>query len=147
MKRPALALLAILAAASCTSPKPVDVQDPWTRDTIGRTANAAIFMRIESGAADRLISASTPVARSTSLMTFEGGSSAMRMRTVSAIDIPANAPVSLDPNGLHVWLEGLHEPLKQGREFPLTLRFEQAGERTVTVKVIAPAAMPPMPGM
>ena len=147
MRRLPFALLAIFWTASCTSPDAIEVKDAWTRDTIGRTANAAIFMRIESSAVDRLTSASAPVARSTSLMTFEGGGGAMRMRTVPAIDIPANAPVSLDPNGLHVWLEGLHEPLKQGQEFPLALRFEKAGERSVTVKVIAPSGMPPMSGM
>jgi len=51
--------------------------------------------------------------------------------------------VSLNPMGLHVWLVDLTQPLKAGQSFPLTLKFEKAGERQVTVSVIEPAATPP----
>jgi copper(I)-binding protein len=37
-------------------------------------------------------------------------------------------------------LFGLKEPLKSGDKFPLTLRFEKAGEVTVTVNVEAAGA-------
>jgi len=119
------------------------VQAAWARDTVGPTANAAVFMKMRSGAADRLISASAPVANKADLMTFEGGMGAMRMRYVAGVDIPANDPVSLDPNGLHVWLSALKAPLRQGQTFPLSLRFKNAGERRVIVKVIGPSATPP----
>ena len=92
-------------------------------------------------------SSRTPVASKTDLMTFQGGSSAMQMRYVEAIDLPPGQPVSLNPAGLHVWLEGLKQPLKTGTSFPLTLEFANAGQREVNVAVIAPAAMPPMAGM
>ena len=39
------------------------------------------------------------------------------------------------------------QPLKAGESFPLTLEFEKAGKREVTVSVIAPAAPAPMAGM
>jgi copper(I)-binding protein len=35
---------------------------------------------------------------------------------------------------------GLKAPLKAGETFPLTLKFEKAGELTVQVKVQAPGA-------
>ena len=76
-------------------------------------------------------------------MTMEMGGGAMAMAYVDAIDIPANVPVSLDPTGLHVWLDSLNEPLEAGRSFPLVLEFEKAGEQRVEVSVIAPAAPPP----
>jgi copper(I)-binding protein len=104
-------------------------------------------MKIDSGAADRLIGASAQVARKTDLMTFEGGTGAMRMRYVKTVKIMANKPLSLNPSGLHVWLTDLNEPLRQGQSFPLTLRFEKAGERRVLVKVIAPSAAPPITDM
>lgn len=141
MRRSALALLLPLAA--CVQAAPLEVKDAWTRDTVGGTASAAVFMTIRSPTADRLLSASTPVARKTDLMTMQGGGGAMEMAYLKGIDIPANTPVSLNASGLHVWLAGLAQPLRAGQRFLLTLRFEKAGERTVEVSVIAPAAAPP----
>jgi copper(I)-binding protein len=143
MKRRAFALSLCFAISACGRPAPLEVRDVWARDTIGGTANAAVFMTISSPTADRLIAASTPVARKTDLMTMEGGSSAMAMAYVKAIPIPAGATVSLSPTGLHVWLSDLKQPLRTGRRFPLILKFEKAGERQVTVTTIAPAAAPP----
>ncbi len=147
MGRLALALLLVVPITACSQAAPPAVKDAWTRDTVGGTANAAVFMTITSQAPDRLVSASTPVAKKTDLMTMAGGSSAMEMTYVKGIDLPANTPVSLNSSGLHVWLADLNQPLKAGQSFPLTLKFEKAGERQVTVSVIKPAAAPPMSEM
>ena len=88
-------------------------------------------------------SVSASVASKTDLMTMGMDSGAMAMAYVDAIDIHPNAPVRLDPSGLHIWLEGLNEPLQAGQTFPLVLEFEKAGEQQVDVTVIAPAAAPP----
>ena len=146
MRRLALALLLPLAA--CSQPAaPPEIAAIWARDTVGGTTNAAIYMTITSPSADRLLSASAANAAKTDLMTMAGGTSGTEMTYVKQVDLPAGQPVSLNPTGLHVWLEGLKQPLKTGESFPLTLKFEKAGERQVTVSVIAPAAMPPMAGM
>ena len=147
MTRLLLALFLLLPLASCGQPAPLEITDAWARDTVGTTANAAVFMTIASPAADRLVGASAEVANKTDLMTFQGGSSAMQMRYVEDIDLPAGQPVTLNPAGLHVWLADLKQPLKAGNSFPLTLEFANAGKREVSVAVIAPAAMPPMSGM
>ena len=147
MRRLLFALLLLGPIAACAKPTPLEVKDAWTRDTVGSTANAAVFMTITSGTPDRLIAASTPVASKTALMTMAGGSSAMAMQYVTAIDIPAAQKVSLNAGGLHVWLADLRQPLTAGQTFPLTLKFEKAGERRVTVSIIKPAAAPPMSGM
>jgi periplasmic copper chaperone A len=39
---------------------------------------------------------------------------------------------------------GLEHPLREGQSFPLTLNFEKAGARTVTVAVEKAGAMPSM---
>ena len=144
MERSAIALFALLTVLSCAKPAAIEVKDVWTRETVGDAANAAVFMTIRSPTPDRLISASTPVAKKTDLMTMEGGASVMQMAYLKAIDIPAGSPVSLNPSGLHVWLAGLNQPLKAGSSFPLTLKFERAGDRQVAVAVIEPAAAPPV---
>ena len=139
-----LTLVLLFALMSCSRPAALEIRDVWARDTIGRTANAAVFMTIGSATPDRLVGASTPIAQRTDLMTFVGGSSAMEMTYVPGIEIPAGKPVSLNPTGLHVWLEGLKQPLQAGRTFPLSLKFQNAGERRVVVTVIEPSAPPPV---
>jgi copper(I)-binding protein len=141
-----LALVCPLALAACHGPAGVEVDNAWARDTVGSTANAAVFMTIASPTADRLVGASTPVAGKTDLMTMKGAGGTMAMTYLEGIDIPADAPVSLEPSGLHVWLAGLDAPLEAGQTFPLVLRFEKAGEQRVEVSVIAPAAAPPGAG-
>ena len=42
--------------------------------------------------------------------------------------------VTLAPQGTHVMLMGLDEPLVAGERFPLTLQFATAGTVTVTVR-------------
>lgn len=139
-------IFAALLAGCGQAPDPV-VSDAWTRDTVGNRAAAAVFMTITSPGPDRLVGASTPAAGKTDLMTMESRDGAMGMVYLDAIDIPADAPVSLDPSGLHVWLADLEQPLVAGQHFPLTLEFERAGERQVEVSVIAPAAPPPGAGV
>jgi periplasmic copper chaperone A len=55
----------------------------------------------------------------------------------------------MKPGSMHVMLIGLKHPLARGDSFPLTLRFEKAGEQTVSVHVekIGAMEMPGMPGM
>ena len=144
MRRLALVLLLLFPLLSCGQSAKLEVKDAWTRDTIGRTANAAIFMVITSQRDDRLIGGSTPIAQKTDLMTITGGNGAMEMKYLKGIDILANEPVSLNSGGLHVWLANLERPLRAGQTFPLFLNFEKTGQRRVTVSVISPAAAPPM---
>ncbi len=63
------------------------------------------------------------------------GFAMMGMREVPGIDLPAGEVVALEPGGLHVMLIGLVDDLRPGDTFDLTLSFEQAGERTVSVEV------------
>lgn len=142
MRHSVLALL-LLPLAACQQGPQVEVKDVWARDSVGGTASAAIYMTINSSSGDRLIGASSPAAKKTDLMTMEMNGGAMGMSYVKAIDIPAGKPVSLNPSGLHVWLAELSQPLKAGASFPLTLKFEKAGEQRVFVTIIAPTAAPP----
>jgi copper(I)-binding protein len=70
----------------------------------------------------------------------------MRMRKVDAIDVTGGSTTELKPGGLHVMLIGLKAPLKAGEKFPLTLKFERAGEVKLDVEVRGTAAGKPMHG-
>jgi copper(I)-binding protein len=143
MKALIFVIAALLPVSVFAQTRPLAVQDVWARATAGKADTGAIYMTITSPTPDRLVSASTPVANKTDLMTMEGGSSSMKMSYLKAIDIPADKPVSLNSNGLHVWLAGLKQPLKEGESFPLTLAFEKAGKREVTVSVVKAGARGP----
>ncbi|MCM8730390.1 copper chaperone PCu(A)C [Hephaestia sp. GCM10023244] len=142
--RLAFAVSLSLMIGGCHQPASLEVKDAWTRETIASTPNAAVFMTITSPTADRLMAASTPAAKKTDLMTMTDDSGTMGMKYLDGIDIPAGTPVSLDPAGLHVWLAGLNQPLQAGQRFPLTLKFEHAGDRQITVSIIKPTAAPPV---
>ncbi len=117
------------------------VLDAWARPTVQGQNNGGGYLRIDNGkgAADRLLGASAEVATSVELhsMTMEGD--VMRMRKLDAIDVPAGGTVELKPGGLHLMLMGLKAPLAAGASFPITLKFEKAGEVKAQAKV-APCA-------
>ena len=69
----------------------------------------------------------------------------MKMRPLAGLDIPAGQSVTLKPGGEHIMLMGLNGPLHEGQSFPLTLTFEKAGTREVSVAVEKPGAAGPAP--
>jgi periplasmic copper chaperone A len=67
------------------------------------------------------------------------------MRPLAGVTIPAGHPVAFVPGGMHIMLDGLKGPLREGQTFPLTLTFAKAGPQTVTVTVGKIGAMRPPP--
>ncbi|MFM8899092.1 MAG: copper chaperone PCu(A)C [Burkholderiales bacterium] len=119
----------------------IDIGHPWARPTAaGQAAGGGYLKLTNAGAADRLLSASSEVAASVELHTMTMDGNVMRMRQVEGIDVPAGQTVELKPGGLHIMFMGLKAPLKVGDKFPLKLKFEKAGEVTVTVNVEQPKA-------
>ena len=123
----------------------LEVDNAWARATPGKSAIGAAYVTIHSPTADKLVAASTPVAKKAELHTMSMSGMVMKMRPVASIDIPAGQAVTLQPGGLHIMLVGLAKPLKTGQTFPLTLTFEKAGSRTVNVAVEKIGAMGPTP--
>jgi periplasmic copper chaperone A len=142
-----LAFAAGLVAASTAlaQPSQLEVNNAWAGATPGESENGAAYVTIQSPTADRLVSASTPVAKKAELHTMSMQGMVMKMRPISGVDIPAGQPVSLKPGGEHIMLMGLNQPLREGQSFPLTLGFEKAGPRTVTVTVEKAGAKGPGP--
>jgi copper(I)-binding protein len=124
----------------------VKVEGAWARPTVQGQAAGGGFLKITGGAAaDRLVSASAGVSKTVELHSMVMEGDVMRMREIGAIDVPAGKTVELKPGGLHVMFIGIHQPLKNGDSFPLTLRFEKAGEVKTEMKVMTQAGMPAMP--
>ena len=117
----------------------------WTR-AAGQNGTGAGFLSIANrgSAADRLVGASSPIARVVEIHTHIREGDILRMRPVAAIDLPPGGTVTLQPGGFHLMLIGLKEPLIQGQSVPLTLRFERAGELQVMLAVQPAGARGPM---
>jgi copper(I)-binding protein len=124
----------------------LEVHHPWARASLGAHQTGAAYLALVNfgESADRLVAVSTPAAKRAELhghsMDDQG---VMKMRPVEAIEVTPKSEAHLQPGGLHVMLMGLVAPLKEGDAFPMTLRFEKAGEIQVTVTVLAPTAMGP----
>jgi hypothetical protein len=142
----ALALLAPLPTlAHDVAIGDIQVMQPWSR-AAGANGTGAGFLTLRNTGTqpDRLVSATSPIARSVQLHTHMRDGEVMRMREVEGgIPIPPGATVALQPGGFHVMLIGLKEPLAQGSEVPLTLRFERAGEAQVMLNVGSAGARGP----
>lgn len=128
-------------AQSATSVGTLTFTNPWARASAGGQTSGAAYVSIaNAGATDRIVSASAPVANVIELHTHTVEGGVMRMRQVDAIDVTGGTTTQLRPGGLHIMLIGLKAPLKDGDVFPLTLKFEKAGEIKLDVQVrTAPA--------
>src|SRR5215475_3576905 len=132
--------LVFAGAALAQTPQP-EVSNAWARATPSKAENGAAYLTIQSPTADRLLSATSPVAKKVELHTMEMAGMVMKMRPLDGLDIPAGQPVALKPGREHIMLIGLQQPLREGQSFTLTLNFEKAGARTVSVAIEKAGAM------
>ena len=122
----------------------------WARQSFGRAVNSAGFVTIKNmgSSDDMLIGASSTISKRTELHTHIRDGDVMRMRRVKGgIKVPKGGSAELKPGGLHVMFIGLKEPLKSGTTFPVTLKFKNAGDLTLTMtaqKMAMPANMDKM---
>ena len=142
MLKPVLVIALSAALAACSSPRPkLNVHDGWARET-GQSAMAAAYVTIDNkGGADQLTGVRATIGDALLHETsMEGG--IMRMRPIdpeSGLVVPSNGSLRLGTGGAHVMIGGLKKPLKAGDRFDMTLLFDKAGPRKVTVTV-RPAA-------
>lgn len=118
------------------------IKDPYARATVVAQKSGGGFMKIENtGAADQLIGASSPVAKEMQLHIMSMDGNVMKMRQVQAMDIPAKGSLELQPGGLHLMFIDLKGQLKTGDQIPVKLKFQKAGEVEVKfhVKDLKPA--------
>jgi len=119
----------------------LQIDNAYTRATAPGQQVAGGFMKIENkGAADQLISASSPAAGEVQLheMAMEGN--VMKMRQLKDIPVPAGGAVELKPGGLHLMLMNIKTPLAAGETIPVKLKFAKAGEVEVKFPVNAMGA-------
>jgi copper(I)-binding protein len=138
-------LVALICAAQSANAGELIVHDAWARATAGRSTIGAAYLTLKNAGstADRLISATTPVAGSVELHASIQDGDVMRMQKLDSIELAPDATVEFKPSGMHMMLVGVAAPLKQGTSFPLTLMFASGKSAKVEVAVMGPGASGP----
>jgi len=136
-----LLVLAAFALAACgaggTQTQGLHVENGWASPTPGGVDVSAGYVTIvnDSDAEDRLVSASSARATSVDLHEMSMDGAVMRMRMVSAVDIPAHGHIALAPGGTHLMFNGVSTPFVEGERIPVQLTFEHAGAVSVELPV------------
>lgn len=112
---------------------------PLVQGEGGAPVNSAAYLTImnHGGAPERLVGAETPRASRVEIHESVLTDDVMRMRELDGVDIPAGGSVELAPGGIHIMLMGLTQPLVEGEDVELTLRFQRSGDLAVTAPVRA----------
>ena len=92
------------------------------------TAVAAVYLTLSGGPqADRLVGAATPRAAMTQIHVVSEVDGMARMRPVEGVDVPAHTSVALAPQGTHLMLMNLPQPLVAGRQIEMDERVPHMG--------------------
>jgi copper(I)-binding protein len=150
--RPFLVLVAglVLGAsgqAADTKAGELNIAGPYARATVPGQPAGAAYVTIENTgrSTDKLVGATSPIAKSVEIHSMSMDGNVMKMREVPNIELKPSATVEMKPGqGNHLMLVGLNKPLKAGDSFPLTLTFEKAGKVDVSVKVEGNGARAPV---
>jgi copper(I)-binding protein len=113
------------------------VAQPWSRATPPVATVGAVYFSLTNvgRTADRLMAISTPIAGKVEMHESRKVQGMIQMRAVTSIECLPGQTVQSEPGGLHVMLLDLTQPLAAGTQFPLLLRFRDAGTLTVQVQV------------
>lgn len=139
--------LAFAAGAAQPAQKDALVLDQaWARATPPSAPVAGGFVTIRNTAkrADRLLSATSPDAKTVEIHEMSMDNGVMRMRRIDdGLPIAPKGTLELKPGGYHLMFIGPKHPFVQGETVTATLRFEQAGTREVRFEVRAMGSAAP----
>jgi periplasmic copper chaperone A len=125
----------------------IQIENAWSRAAMAGRTGVVYLTITDTGAPDRLTAASSPVAGKADLHESFTDNGVAKMRDVTTLPVEPGKPLTLAPEGYHIMLTGLKQPLKQGDTFPVTLSFAKAGQVTATVTVQKAGGGMSMPGM
>ncbi|WP_063585308.1 copper chaperone PCu(A)C [Achromobacter ruhlandii] len=135
----ALGALTLAGAPAVAQDASLKVEDAWVRATVPSQHATGVFMRLTSPTAARLVGVESDAARHVEVHEMAMQDNVMKMRQVSAIDLPAGKPVELKPGGYHVMLIDLARQISAGDPVALTLLVQDADGKQRRVPVTAEA--------
>ena len=136
MKIVSALLLLVVGCGQEHTGDPIVVRDAWIREPPPRSP-AAGYLVIENrgGEPVELVAVATEAAEQTEIHVMEYKNDRMTMRRVAGLQVLAGGEVALKPGGTHLMLMELRQPLRDGDEVELVLRFGDGTERRTQVPV------------
>ena len=137
-----LMLLGLLAGCAPAGKPEISIEGQWGRPSPSMPTTGAFYMLIKNSgdAPDKLLSGSSPACGSVELHEMvmkEDGTMGMNLLE-NPIEIPAKSQVELKVGGLHAMcIMKKDDQFTVGAKVDLTLKFEKAGEKTVTAEIKA----------
>ena len=130
--------IAMYVASLQPSAGDFEITGAWIRATPpNRDVTAAyLVIRNRSDQPRELLSVETAAAAYTELHTMRQVDDMMEMEKIERLLVPAQGEAALEPGGNHIMLFGVSDPLAEGEEISLTLRFDDQSTRTVTAEVL-----------
>ncbi len=139
---------ALAPAQAVAQTSSITVENAWARATTASAKAGGVFLTLTStGAPDRLVGTSSPVAGVVELHRTVNENGVMKMLPVPELALETGKTIELKPGSYHIMLIDLKQQLKSGATFPVTLRFEKAAPITATVTVTTAGASGPAHGM
>jgi copper(I)-binding protein len=136
--RTILVFATLLLSAACQGEGSLSVNEPWARPGNAGNVGAAYFtINNPTSQPDVLLSADADVAAQVEIhLSRINEDGTMEMRPQENVPVPSGGSLAFEPGGFHVMLIDLQQDLRPGDTFELTLTFQSATERTVTVEVV-----------
>ncbi len=134
----AVLALSLAFTTSAAETSTLQFNNAWVRATPPNARVAGAFVTIENTSTnpDRLLSASTDVAKEVEIHEMKMDGEVMQMRQLSdGLAVPAKQTISLKPGGYHLMLIAPKRPFSEGQKITITLIFEKAGKRTLQFMV------------
>lgn len=135
LKRLSLSLMLSVSAGTFAD---VQVDNAWVRLLPPMSKMTAAYMNLKSDQDDRLLAASSELARYVEIHQSKMLDGMMSMQEVDALSLPKDQTVELKPQSYHLMVMGLYAPLKEGDEHIFILEFEKAGKLEVKIPVRNP---------
>lgn len=134
--RNAITIAALCCAAQAWAGD-VTVSDAWTRATVPGQEGAALQFSITSKNEARMVAISSPAAKSAEMHSMTREKGVMKMHAVESLPLPAGKVVDLKESGIHIMLNNLKHPLKEGEQMPFTVTVQFADKHKATVQANA----------
>lgn len=131
------ALAPVLSVGDQANRSAISANNAWIPVPPAGAPTAAGYLTLynHGNDADRLLAASSALAKTVSLHATLMENNVMKMRAQEAVEVPGGGMVELAPGGLHLMFVGLQRTLNEGDTVPVTLSFERAGEISVELTV------------
>jgi len=127
----------LATVVSCSSDATTEIVDARLGEPTGPNA-ALYFTALGGDSPDRLVGARAAIATEVQIHeTTTGEDGTMSMRPVDGLDLFADGELVLEPGGFHLMLVDV-ERVESGDEIDVTLVWENSGEMTIPVDVVAP---------